>query len=235
MKKSEVKEYVLKALLVLLKPKGYYLVKTGLDPHFILKGSDFVQKFFFNFKSNGWIAFSMMQISIREVEEVIREIGMPNFDPVTYEDEKKYFLTTVEDLLTSTPKNLDSGIGYSVETPEDLEFITSWISSYLQNEGEEFVKTYSHLPNILANMDKLQHNGLYWNNSGGILSGTLSAYFSGLIISRLCNDPNYEEKALIMDEVFGNPLYEEWLPFYNNLKKRLETLEPKYSYLPDKD
>lgn len=235
MKKSEVKEHVLKALLALLKPKGYYLVKTGWDPHFVLKGDDIVLTFFFNFKSDGDVAFSMMQMSIREVEMVIREIGMPDFDPTTFEDGKKYFLDTVEDELTVAPKNLSSGIGYSVETPKDLEFITGWILGYLQNDAEEFVRTYSHLPNILANMDKLQRNGLYWNNNGGILSGTLDAYFRGLIISKLCNDPNYDEKVLIMDEVFGNPLYEEWLLFYNKLKRRLETVEPKYSYTPNKE
>lgn len=230
MKKAEKKDYVFKALLTLLAPKGYYLVKTGLDPHFILKGSKTVQKFFFNFKDAGDIAFSMMQISIREVEAVIREVGMPDFDPVAFEDGKKYFLTTVEDKVTVAPKNLDSGLGYPVETPADLEFITGWILRYLQNEGEEFVIKYSYLPNVLAGMDRLEAEGLTWHDrSCGVLSGTLDAYFRGLIISKLCNDSNFEMKILKMNDKFNEPKYVEWLPFYEKLKERLKTLEPVYN------
>jgi len=226
MKKAEKKDYVFKALLTLLAPKGYYLVKTGLDPHFILKGSKTVQKFFFNFKDAGDIAFSMMKISIREVEEVIREVGMPNFDPIAFEDGKKYFLTTVEDKVTVAPKNLHSGLGYPVETPEDLEFITGWILHYLQNEGEAFVIQYSYLPNVLVEMDRLEAEGKFWYQ--GILSGGPDHLFRGLIISKLCNDLNFSEKVSKVDSIYYQDS-DEWLPFYEKLKQRLKTLEPVYN------
>ena len=38
--KKEKKEYVFKRLDEILKPQGYYFVKTGLDPSFILKEND---------------------------------------------------------------------------------------------------------------------------------------------------------------------------------------------------
>ena len=76
--KKEKKEYVFKRLDEILKPQGYYLVKTGLDPSFILKENDIIVYFFFNFKDMGQIAFSKLMISIKIVEEIIFEIKENN-------------------------------------------------------------------------------------------------------------------------------------------------------------
>ncbi|MCX2744393.1 hypothetical protein OO013_10975 [Mangrovivirga sp. M17] len=53
------------------------------------------------------------------------------------------------------------------------------------------------------------------------------AYFRGLIISKLCNDPNYNQKFRKVEAIFDEP--DEWLPYWEKLKAVLPTIEPKYN------
>ena len=227
--KKEKKEYVFKKLNEILKPQGYYLVKTGLDPSFILKGKDKIVYFFFNFKDMGQIAFSKLMISIKIVEEIIFEIKEPDQD-YSHIDNKKYFLTTVFDGETKMPEGYYRGIGYDINSQEDLVFFTEWILNYLKTDGQKFIETYSYLPNILKKMDELTAQGKTWQNmENGILSGSLDAEFRGLIIAKLCNDPNFQKKVEMCDTVFNESCYEEWLPYYEKLKERLKSVEPIYN------
>ncbi len=86
--KKEKKEYVFKKLDEILKPQGYYLVKTGLDPLYVLKENNYIVNVGFNFKDMGQIAFSKIFISIKCVEEIIFEIKKPNQD-YSFIDNKK--------------------------------------------------------------------------------------------------------------------------------------------------
>lgn len=227
--KKEKKEYVFKRLDEILKPEGYYLIKTGLDPRFILKEKDKIVYFFFNFKDMGQIAISELMISIKIVEEIIFEIKEPDQD-YSYIDNKKYFLTTVFDGETKMPEGYYRGIGYDVNTQEELEFFTERILNYLKTDGQKFIETYSYLPNILKKMDELTAQGKTWQNrENGILSGSLDAEFRGLIIAKLCNDPNFQKKVEMCDTVFNESCYEEWLPYYEKLKERLKSVEPIYN------
>jgi len=229
MKKSEIKEYVFKALDSLLIPKGYYSVKIGLDPTYVLKKNNIIISFFLNFKDLGEISFSKFEISLKCIEDIIFEIKIPqnNFD---YIDNKKYFLISIIDEITLMPKEYYRGIGYYVGTHEQLEFFTNWIINYLEKDGKAFIEKYCYLPNILQEMDQLDSESLTWNNRDrGILSGTLDAYFRGLIISKLCNDSNFSKKMEKMDAKFKQPGYEAWIPYYEKLKERLRTIEPIYN------
>lgn len=205
------------------------MVKTGLDPSFILKENDKIVYFFFNFKDMGQIAFSKLMISIKIVEEIIFEIKKPDQD-YSHIDNKKYFLTTVFDGETKMPEGYYRGIGYDVNTQEELEFFTEWILNYLKTDGQKFIETYSYLPNILKKMDELTAQGKTWQNmENGILSGSLDAEFRGLIIAKLCNDPNFQKKVEMCDTVFNESCYEEWLPYYEKLKERLKSVESIYN------
>ena len=205
------------------------MVKTGLDPSFILKENDKIVYFFFNFKDMGQIAFSKLIISIKIVEEIIFEIKKPDQD-YSHIDNKKYFLTTVFDGETKMPEGYYRGIGYDVNTQEELEFFTEWILNYLKTDGQKFIETYSYLPNILKKMDELTAQGKTWQNmENGILSGSLDAEFRGLIIAKLCNDPNFQKKVEMCDTVFNESCYEEWLPYYEKLKERLKSVESIYN------
>ena len=51
-----------------------------------------------------------------------------------------------------------------------------------------------------------------------------------MIISKLCNDPNFDEKLEECDRVFAEVRYQIWLPYYEKLKAEvLPTIEPKYN------
>ena len=80
-------------------------------------------------------------------------------------------------------------------------------------------------------MDELLEAGLTWQHPDkGILSGSLDAEFRGLIISKLCNDPNFGEKLEECDRVFAEVRYQIWLPYYEKLKAEvLPTIEPQYN------
>ena len=227
--KKEKKEYVFKKLDEILKPQGYYLVKTGLDPLYVLKENNYIVNVGFNFKDMGQIAFSKIFISIKCVEEIIFEIKKPNQD-YSFIDNKKYFLLTVFDGETKMPDGYYRGIGYDINSQEDLVFFTEWILNYLKTDGQKFIETYSYLPNILKKMDELTAQGKTWQNrENGILSGSLDAEFRGLIIAKLCNDPNFQKKVEMCDTVFNESCYEEWLPYYEKLKERLKNVEPIYN------
>ena len=222
--KKEKKEYVFKKLDEVLKPQGYYLIKTGLDPLYVLKENNYIVNVGFNFKDMGQIAFSKIFISIKCVEEIIFEIKKPNQD-YSFIDNKKYFLLTVFDKETKMPDDYYRGIGYDVNTQEDLEFFTEWILNYLKTDAQKFIETYSYLPNILKKMDELQAEGKYWSE---ILSGCEDNLFRGLIISKLCNDKNYNKKIEYVDSIFYESP-DDWIPYYEKLKERLKSVGPIYN------
>ena len=227
--KKEKKEYVFKKLDEILKPQGYYLVKTGLDPLYVLKENNYIVNVGFNFKDMGQIAFSKIFISIKCVEEIIFEIKKPNQD-YSFIDNKKYFLLTVFDGETKMPDGYYRGIGYDINSQEDLVFFTEWILNYLKTDGQKFIETYSYLPNILKKMDELTAQGKTWQNmENGILSGSLDAEFRGLIISKLCNDIGFDDKISMCNEIFSREQYKDWLPYYEKLKEHLKSVEPIYN------
>ena len=123
------------------------------------------------------------------------------------------------------PKGFHSGIGYNVETKEELVFFTDWIINYLKNDGEKFIEKFTHLPNVLKEMDNLENEGKYWNE---ILVGGPEFLFRGLIISKLCNDEKYENKLLYVESLLKS-MADEYLPYFEKLKSRLENLQPKYN------
>ena len=226
MLKSERKKIVFKEFDEYLKPLNFKGYKSGGDPAYLLKFEDRVISFFMNFKDAQWIAISGIKISILLVEQYIIEIfGKDYIMEKYFYDKKKYFLTTIND------KNFTNKFD-SIELNTEYEIInfTNWYIKYLEIDGQKFIETYSYLPNILKKMDELTAQGKTWQNrENGILSGSLDAEFRGLIIAKLCNDPNFQKKVEMCDTVFNESCYEEWLPYYEKLKERLKSVEPIYN------
>ena len=223
MKKSDKKDFVLSKLLELLKPQDFYLVKTGLDPTFVLIEKEYTISFFFNFKDLGEIDFSKVRLTLNVVEELMFEIKLPDQDYSTL-DNKKYFLITIEDKMSAMPEGFHSGIGYNVETQEELDFFTNWIINYLKNDGKKFIEKFTHLPNVLKEIDRLEIEEKYWNE---LLAGGPEFLFRGLIISKLCNDKKYDNKVLYVESLLTS-MADEYLPYFEKLKSRLKSLEPKF-------
>ena len=215
--KKEKKEYVFKKLDEILKPQGYKGFKTGGDPCYIINKENYRCKFYLNFSDMGDLYFSKYSMSIKQVESIVEEINSPN--DTSHLDKERYISPTILD----TSKN--SYLYKIIETQKELEDFTNWVIDYLEKEGKHFIETYSYLPNILKKMDELQAEGKYWSE---ILSGCEDNLFRGLIISKLCNDKNYNKKIEYIDSIFYESP-DEWLPYYEKLKERLKSVEPIYN------
>ena len=221
MLKSERKKIVFKEFDEYLKPLNFKGYKSGGDPAYLLKFEDRVISFFMNFKDAQWIAISGIKISILLVEQYIIEIfGKDYIMEKYFYDKKKYFLTTIND------KNFTNKFD-SIELNTEYEIInfTNWYIKYLETDGQKFIETYSYLPNILNKMDELLAEGKYWSE---ILSGCEDNLFRGLIISKLCNDKNYNKKIEYVDSIFYESP-DDWIPYYEKLKERLKSVESIYN------
>ena len=221
MLKSERKKIVFKEFDLYFNPLGYKGIKTGGDPTYVLKTKDFVVTFFMNFLDVGGIDISGIRMSILEVENhIINLFGKQYISDKYFYDEKRYFLDTISD-----KRRLDKFSNVELKTEiEVLEFV-QWYINYFEKEGKHFIETYSYLPNILKKMDELLAEGKYWSD---LLTGGVPHLFKGLIISKLCNDPNFYNKIIFVDNIFATEDISEYLPYYEKLKERLKSVEPIY-------
>ena len=223
MKKKEKKDYIFSRLDAVLKPEGYKSFKTGGDPTYVLNSDDMAVYFFMNFKDMGYVTFSSLYISIHIVENILHSF-CPYDDSVI--DKKKYFPDTIYDRNIKVIEGYRRGIGYDIEEKSQLEEFTDWGIDYLENDGKQFIETYSYLPNVLKRMDELVAFGEYWT---GILCGGVPHLFEGLIISKLCNDPKMDEKIEYVDKIFSTKDISEYLPNYIKLKEQLPSIQPLYN------
>ena len=174
------------------------------------------------------------KITFKAVEDILKEIKHPEFI------EEDNLPITIRDRITH-PIEQNNGKyffhieSFSVEESEDLEsFVFKYeeyvnkIIYYINNEGADFIEHYSYLPNVLAEMDKLKSEGRSWSE---ILEGGGGHLFKGLIISKLCNDSNYEHKVELVGKICHEIKVntEEWLSYYEKYKLHLESLEPIYN------
>ena len=222
MLKSERKKIVFKEFDLYFNPLGYKGIKTGGDPTYVLKTKNFVVTFFMNFLDVGGIDISGIRMSILEVENhIINLFGKQYICDKYFYDEKRYFLDTISD-----KRRLDKFSNVELKTEiEILEFV-QWYINYFEKEGKHFIETYSYLPNILKKMDELVETGGYWSD---LLTGGVPHLFKGLIISKLCNDPNFYNKIIFVDNIFATEDISEYLPYYEKLKERLKSVEPIYN------
>ena len=209
-------------MICILIPLGYKGIKTGGDPTYVLKTKDFVITFFMNFLDVGGIDISGIRMSILEVENhIINLFGKQYISDKYFYDEKRYFLDTISD-----KRRLDKFSNVELKTEiEVLEFV-QWYINYFEKEGKHFIETYSYLPNILKKKDELVDTGGYWSD---LLTGGVPHLFKGLIISKLCNDPNFYNKIIFVDNIFATEDISEYLPYYEKLKERLKSVEPIYN------
>lgn len=116
-----------------------------------------------------------------------------------------------------------------LETKKQVQEYAKAIKQYTETNGKAFLDKYSYLPNLLIEMDKLEQEGKGWYE---IIDGMGSYLFRVLIISKLCNDPDFDRKLSICDNNFNtNPILirDGWHPYYEQLKLKLSALSPKYN------
>lgn len=226
MLKSEIKKLVLGHIDPILKPAGYkvrhadgtryYLDKDGLTISWILL-----------FYRIGAIQVRGVLVTHQEVEKILECI--PDEDHLFGRDIYRRTLLTPT-IIDSSFEEIHSKMIF-IETEDEAKTISRSYLDYILGAGKDFVEHYSYLPNVLKRMDELLGAGLTWQHPNkGILSGSLDAEFRGLIISKLCNDPKFDEKLEECDRVFTEERYQIWVPYYEKLKAEvLPTIEPKYN------
>ena len=118
----------------------------------------------------------------------------------------------------------------SIDSPKALNDYLDWYISYLLGEGQEFLDYYAYLPNVLKKIDELDKTNTYWGEKKvGILDHGSDPYFSGLVISKLCNDPKFEEKLERLNAYYSKDEHEKDLFAFEKLKEILERVEPRYN------
>ena len=237
MLKNEKKKIVFKRLDAELKPLGWKRVcDSGHNPIYVFDNSFYKVKFDIQFVKEP-IEFFPIELAIKEVEPYITEcIGDTEWIPGRgiLIDNKTMFRTTIEDKT-----NLEKYNDYVVKTEDDVNKVVDYFLEYLFGTAKKFVETYLYLPNIVRKLEDYIAEKIDWNwtwnyNKDLELFGRYDGYFRGLIISKLCNDPKFEEKLKYVDSRFTSDRDADFwggnfISDYEKLKQLLPTIEPKYS------
>ena len=225
MERAERQRLTLERIDAVLKPRGYKArIADGI--RYYLPQDGVTVAWTIVFLNLGWINSRGVMVTHDEVELILQRVEDENY-PFPWQKHRGTILTPTLEHSTF----VDEYDTADMDTEEQIEDYCNWYLGYINGEGADFVQHYSYLPNVLKRMDELVEAGLTWQYPHkGILSGTLDAEFRGLIISKLCNDPNFFHKLEECDQVFSEERYKRWLPYYEKLKAEvLPTIEPKYN------
>ena len=227
-----MKKIVFNRLDEVLKPLGWKAYKSGYNPAYVLDTEQYKIIFDMCFEG-GKISFFCTEMAIKEIETYISEcIGdteqIPGSEIII--DNKTVFRTTVEErsYLAKCHEPV-------IETEDDVNMAVDYFLDYLFGTAKKFVETYLYLPNIVRKIEEFMSEDIDWNyNDDTVLSGMYDGYFRGLIISKLCNDPKFEEKFKYVDTRFTSDRDASFWggnfnSDYEKLKQLLPTIEPKYS------
>ena len=237
MLKAEAKKIVIARLDEVFKPLGYKRKLTdGID---YFRVTDQHTDAFYALLTRDAIEGSGYYRGYTEVNKILfavkEQLSRPFF---VFRDEKKTHLMTIYDYSVVDEWGAYGEEAFSVkyrkwlsiDSPKALNDYLDWYISYLLGEGQEFLDYYSYLPNILKKIDELDKTNTYWGaDAVGILDHGSDPYFSGLVISKLCNDPKFEEKLERLNAYYSKDEHEEDLFAFEKLKEILEHVEPRYN------
>lgn len=229
MERAEARQIALSTLKVYFDKLGYTLISIPNLTDDFEKKTDFgLIKVGFYFKDNGYHVFNKVSISFLEVECIIIDIKNPHNDFSSQIENGDYHLSTVYDYQTILPYDEPlTKKSVKVKNAIDLELMVARIIDYMDGKGLQFIEKYNSLSTVLAEMNRLEKEGRYWNEE--ILLGGSDSFFRGLIISKLCNDIEFDKKVQMVDKLFYEDLNDPWIPYYERLKERMKTIEPKYN------
>jgi len=237
MLKTEMKKIILTRLDEVLKPLGYRReISDGIT---YLRVSDLYVDSFYLIPIPRAIEGTGFYREHIEVSKILFEVTRNIEYSRIFIDEfkKEKYIYTVYDYSVSSDWgrygkdsfDLKSGYWGRLDSPEAVNAYLDWYIGYLLGEGQEFLDYYAYLPNVLKKMDELDKTNTYWGEDKvGILPWGY-ADFIGLVISKLCNDPKYDEKLERLNAYCAKDENEEDLPVFEKLKEILEHVEPRYN------
>lgn len=204
--------------------QGFYYSKNG-NEMFIKETASWKYSILFNFYKNSpdHINTTIFMHS-KDVENIILKVGLPNINLEPYLKGEN-ILNTIQDKV-----NLKS----LVEEREKInlrneEGFIQWaelIKDYMSKGASEFVNNFSYLPNLMLAIEDIEKRG--HKNYLEIFLGGIDHLFRVLIISKLCNDENFQLRKLRFDEVILISKYSIWHPYYKKLIHILEKTKPLY-------
>lgn len=167
--------------------------------------------------------FIEFSLSVSCVEKIINEVEIPTRNMEKYKSGIYFYPTIICNEKISSEFNVSN----PTKTDSDCRLFSNEILEFMVCRGSSFIQKYSYLPNVLEEMDRLEKEGKDWNE---ILGGMGDRLFRALIISKLCNDPNYESKERFCDQKFQNvELLKSWQPNYAKLKDIVHNMKPLYN------
>ena len=208
------KKRLLNKLEQLLYPFGYKYFSMDDEGFMNTTNKEYCSSFLFqiSLRSEEHIV-SPIAVSIYKVEDIFMKHKLSpevDFTNLSYQD---IYLNTVK--YWGEQKLLR----YNIESEQDLAIWLKNLEIYFLEYGLLFVEKYNNLPAILDKMNELQQNGQYW---GEILGGNTAFLLKGLIISRLCDDPEYSQKVDYVRQLMTAHLNKDWL---QTLDRTCEVLE----------
>lgn len=204
---------------------GYYHSINGTEK-FVKETDSWVYSVAFNFFDNSTDHFNTtLFMHSREVEEIILEVGMPNINLESYINGEN-LLNTIHDKV-----NLESFMKerakISLKSKEGYLEWAELIKHYMSNGASNFINQFNYLPNVLTSIEDIEKRGL--KNYLEILVGGIDHLFRALIISKLCNDENYDKRKQRLEELILKPKYSSWHSYYKKLINILEDTTPIYT------
>ena len=166
------------------------------------------------------------------------------YDNLITLDDAVIRLEEVEQIFEQCFPNVVPGTSYTLRIPtKDSGSLLRWNNLYtpeavheackelvqyiVGDEVKNFIAAYHYLPDLLRKLDEEWSIHIsYWSYSSSSVMIFASFDIRRVIISRLCNDPDYERK-LTKAEYIANK--KDKLESFLRIKELLATIEPRYS------
>ena len=235
MLKTERRKIILERLEEVLKPLGYEREMLSGDAIYRRFDKDSCDYFFLDFTTS-FVDLRYLGHGLIEIESLLSEID-DNSKLLSFSD-TRIIRTTFTDPTFSGGGDFAAGDDFSMkakswcglDTPEIVHLYCDWLTNYFTHEYPMIVEHYSYLPNILEKMNELDAKNIRWNNtvSEGILC-CIFPYLCGLLISKLCNDPLFEQRYEHWEKSFLVDEYERYFPNYDRFRSIIAQLKPRYN------
>ncbi|MFC2325041.1 MAG: hypothetical protein ACFNLL_06210 [Bacteroides sp.] len=235
MLKTERRKIILERLEEVLKPLGYEREISQGNVTYRRFEKDTCDGFFLDFTTS-FVTMRYLGHGLIEIASLLSEID-DNSELLSFSDTRK-MRKTFTDPTFSGGGDFADGDDFSMkakswcglDTPEIVHLYCDWLTNYFTREYPMIVEHYSYLPNILQKMNELDAKKIAWGNtvSEGILCCGFP-YLCGLLISKLCNDPLFEQRYEHWEKSFLVDEYERYFPNYDRFRSIIAQLKPRYN------
>ena len=235
MLKTERRKIILERLDEVLKPLGYEREMASGNAIYRRFEKDTCDGFFLDF-TTFFVTMRYLGHGLIEIASLLSEID-DNSELLSFSETRK-MRKTFTDPTFSGGGDFADGDDFSMkakswcglDTPEIVHLYCDWLTNYFTHEYPMIVEHYSYLPNILQKMNELDAKKIAWGNivSEGILCGGFP-YLCGLLISKLCNDPLFEQRYEHWEKCFLVDEYEMYFPSFDRFRSIIAQLKPRYN------